>query len=134
MKSEDLPEKVGKVLSVPLKPILKVAVWASDYTGFGAVFFKPIPVVMMALFIFYPWLSYPLWLRWAHSVPCLWQYVIYVLWLIQFPVIFSVVTFVGYYFFRKAKEIITYKDFQWDVNRSLENYIEFLERRKTSRH
>lgn len=131
MKGEDFAKTLGKVLSIPLKPILKVSGWANNYTGFGAVFVKPIPILFMFIFLWYPLWSFPLWLMWAHSVTRLWQYVIYVLWLVQFPIIFSAVAFVGYYIVSRAKE----RDYRevWDVDKSVKEYLELLERHKASK-
>lgn len=130
MDSEDWAMTFGKVLSIPVKPILWVSDWASNYAGFGAAFVKPIPVIFMLLFISYPVWSFPLWLMWSQSVASLWQYVIYVLWLVQFPLILSAGFFVGYYIVSKAKE----PDHKlWDVDKSLKEYLGVLRRSKGSK-
>ena len=131
MKSEDFAKRAGEILLIPLKPILKVFNWTTDYAGFGAAFVKPIPVLLMLLVISYPGWSFPLWLAWARSVTQLWQYVIYVLWLIQFPVIFSVGVFAGYHIVSTAKE----PDYRkvWDVEKSVGEYVELVRKPKASK-
>jgi hypothetical protein len=125
MKSEDFVERFGRVLSIPLKPFLKVSKWAIDYTGFGAEFVKPIPVLLMLVVISHPLWSFPMWLMLAHSVTRLWQYVIYVLWIIQLPFILWGGAFVGYYIAGKSTE----PDYRkvWDVEKSVKEYTELLE-------
>ncbi|MEM2589397.1 MAG: hypothetical protein QXT44_06320 [Candidatus Bathyarchaeia archaeon] len=90
--------KVLKLLLYPFillgKTALKVFWAASNYTGKGAEIVKAIPAILMAVAIFYPAWSFPifLWLSLLYGYPL--NYILYTLWVGQIIVFTAIVAYI----------------------------------------
>jgi len=72
--------------------IIKVIRWSINYVGLGAEFVKLIPILLMVIIVIYPLWSYPLWVWFAFWLGP-WSILALFLWLVQWPLIFLLLSY-----------------------------------------
>lgn len=101
MSRKKIVKKIVKALKLVLYPIIlfsrvisKIFWEACNYTGKGAEIVKVIPVLLMAIAIFYPAWSFPiyLWLSLQYGYPL--NYILYFLWVGQIIVLTVIVAYI----------------------------------------
>jgi hypothetical protein len=89
-------ETLRKVLFPIFRPILRFVEWTIDYTGPLAELVKTIPVILMAICIFYPAWSWPFWMKLGMMVGYPSNLILLGLWSSVYFVLLFLVAAIGY--------------------------------------